>query len=252
MLSDISGMNIDIAYPIGAMPFFNFREELLRINQKLTGSRFMKNILCIGGLARDVNNTDLTRLSEYLAMFEKDFNLAVKDVLSSETVIDRFETTGYVHKELVRHLNLSGPIAKACGYTRDVRITHPYLLYKDIIPKIFINGTCDVMGRFLVKCADIRESVRLINKCILDIPKKGTILGRSIIRDGYGLSVVESARGQNLQWIYIKNGKISRYKIRTASFCNWQAIEHAVLKNIVPDFPLINKSFNLSYEGTDL
>ncbi len=65
--------------------------------------------------------------------------------------------------------------------------------------------------------------------------------------------MIEAARGQNLHWVYVRNGLIERYKVRTASFCNWQAIEHAVLGNVVPDFPpLINKSLNLSYAGTDL
>jgi Ni,Fe-hydrogenase III large subunit len=72
------------------------------------------------------------------------------------------------------------------------------------------------------------------------------------IKDGHALSMVEAPRGQNVNWVQIKNGLIYRYKIRTASFCNWQAMEHAVLGNIVPDFPLINKSMNLSYAGTDM
>jgi formate hydrogenlyase subunit 5 len=66
------------------------------------------------------------------------------------------------------------------------------------------------------------------------------------------LALVEAARGQNMHWVYLRNGVIERYKVRMASFCNWQAIEHTVLGNIVPDFPLINKSLNLSYAGTDL
>ena len=72
------------------------------------------------------------------------------------------------------------------------------------------------------------------------------------VKDGFAAALVESARGQNFTWLNIKNGLVDRYKVRTASFCNWQAIEHAVMGNIVPDFPLINKSMNLSYSGTDL
>ncbi|HII02321.1 TPA: hydrogenase large subunit, partial [Methanosarcinaceae archaeon] len=71
-------------------------------------------------------------------------------------------------------------------------------------------------------------------------------------RSGYALTLVEAPRGQNLHWVYLKNGLVDRYKVRTASFCNWQAIEHAVLGNIIPDFPVINKSLNMSYAGTDL
>jgi Ni,Fe-hydrogenase III large subunit len=97
----------------------------------------------------------------------------------------------------------------------------------------------------------------LIKKLIESIPD-GAIIAEttefaiSNIPDGYALSMVEAARGQNLHWVCIRSGVIDRYKVRTASFCNWQAIEHAVLGNIVPDFPLINKSLNLSYAGTDL
>ena len=69
---------------------------------------------------------------------------------------------------------------------------------------------------------------------------------------GCSFALVEAPRGQNLHWVYLKDGVVDRYKVRTASFCNWQAIEHAVIGNIVPDFPLINKSLNLSYAGTDL
>jgi Ni,Fe-hydrogenase III large subunit len=93
--------------------------------------------------------------------------------------------------------------------------------------------------------------VDIIQKSVSAI-KSGSVLEEISLKDGYGLGVVESARGQNLHWVYIKNGLIDRYKIRTASFCNWQSIEHAVIGNIVPDFPLINKSLNLSYAGTDL
>ena len=71
-------------------------------------------------------------------------------------------------------------------------------------------------------------------------------------RTGYTVALVEAARGQNLHWLYLKDGRIDRWKVRTASFCNWLAIEHAVIGNIVPDFPLINKSLNLSYAGNDL
>jgi Ni,Fe-hydrogenase III large subunit len=80
----------------------------------------------------------------------------------------------------------------------------------------------------------------------------GAVFTEMYVKNGYALTLIEAPRGQNLHWVNLKNGVIDRYKVRTASFCNWQAIEHAVLGNIVPDFPLINKSLNLSYAGTDL
>ena len=82
--------------------------------------------------------------------------------------------------------------------------------------------------------------------------KPGAVNTKIENKDGYALVLIEAPRGQSLQWVCVKNGLIDRFKVRTASFCNWQAIEHAVIGNIVPDFPLINKSLNLSYAGTDL
>jgi Ni,Fe-hydrogenase III large subunit len=109
----------------------------------------------------------------------------------------------------------------------------------------------DVLARFSLKMEEILDSIKIIHE-ILSKLNSGEISTPYEIKDGYALSLVESARGQNVTWVFVKNGLVDRYKVRTASFCNWQAIEHAVLGNIVPDFPLINKSMNLSYAGTDL
>jgi Ni,Fe-hydrogenase III large subunit len=108
-----------------------------------------------------------------------------------------------------------------------------------------------VLSRFTVRAAEILDSVDIIEKLIEEIPE-GEICGPGVVADGYAISLVESPRGQNLCWVRIRDGKIDRYKVRTASFCNWQVIEHAVQGNILADFPVINKSLNLSYAGTDL
>ena len=102
-----------------------------------------------------------------------------------------------------------------------------------------------------MKADEIKNSVNIIKEIIDNLPE-GPVLSQCSDNDGHALTVVEAPRGQNLHWVYVKNGVIDRYKVRTASFCNWWAIEHAVLDNIVPDFPLINKSMNLSYAGNDL
>jgi Ni,Fe-hydrogenase III large subunit len=124
----------------------------------------------------------------------------------------------------------------------------------------------DVFSRFEVKASEVRASAALILRLIENLPEGSVFAentghawdggisggGNSPGATGYSLTLIEAPRGQNLHWVYLKDGLVDRYKVRTASFCNWQAIEHAVLGNIVPDFPLINKSLNLSYAGTDL
>ncbi|MEK6900251.1 MAG: NADH-quinone oxidoreductase subunit C [Nanoarchaeota archaeon] len=252
LLGDLAGMIIDVAYPAGASPFFILREDILRWNETMTGSRFLKNSLEVGGLKKDINAEDLVKLRNYLKNFSLVFNDSVKESLSFAPVLDRFENAGIVKKEMIRPLNLTGPLARASGMLTDVRIDHPYSLYQKLVPYSSTLEKGDVLSRFKVKAGTIEDSINLIKKVIADIVPGEIRPASSAVKDGFSLMAVESARGQNIHWLFIQKGKISRYKIRTASFCNWQAIEHAVLGNIVPDFPLVNKSMNLSYAGTDL
>ncbi|MBI2548031.1 NADH-quinone oxidoreductase subunit C [Candidatus Woesearchaeota archaeon] len=254
LLGDLAGMIIDVAYPLGASPFFILREELLRQNHALTGSRFMKNTIFVGGVRCDLSNGTLTQLKKYLPLFSRRLQEAVNHVVTMPSVVDRFETTGVIRRDLVHSLHLTGPVARASGELLDTRVDHVYGLYHEYVPKIRIEEKGDVLARFTVKVAEVLEAAELCRKVLVKIPSGSTVpeIAQGTIKDGSVLMVVESARGQNIHWVWIHEGKISRYKVRTASFCNWQAIEHAVLDNIVPDFPLINKSLNLSYAGTDL
>jgi len=252
-LGDLAGMIVDVAFPRGASRFFVLREQIFRLNNALTGSRFMKGIICPGGLTKDIPLQAIEELTHYLDRFTSGFESALDIVRSTSSVIDRLETTGVIKKELIDLLNITGPAARASGFPIDTRFDHSYGIYGDITPQFHkrIAEKGDVSDRFNIKAAEIGDSVMLIRHLISQLDK-GEIRSGMHYRDGYALSLVEAPRGQNLHWINIKDGVIDRYKVRTASFCNWQAIEHAVLGNIVPDFPLINKSLNLSYAGTDL
>jgi Ni,Fe-hydrogenase III large subunit/Ni,Fe-hydrogenase III component G len=251
LLGDLAGMCIDVAFPVGASPFFVMRENALRQNNALTGSRFMKDTIVIGGLKKDASKEALDDLQTFLCDLRDRLKDAVSDVLASTSTIDRFQTTGIIRKELLSPLHITGPVARASGALTDTRIDHPYGLYNKITPKPKIFESGDVLARFETKASEILDSARIVEEAIKEL-RHGEIAGIGEIKDGYAVALVESARGQSMHWVYIKNGLVDRYKIRTASFCNWQTIEHAVIGNIVPDFPLINKSMNLSYAGTDL
>ena len=251
LLGDLAGMVTDVAYPAGASPFFILREEVLRWNERLAGSRFLRGAVTVGGAGHDVAAPDLRALSVYLEAFGPRLRDAVSRVLSFPSVRDRFESTGLVRKSLVRSLSLSGPIARASGVLSDARVDHPYGLYQKIPPALKVLESGDVYSRFYVKASTVEDSIRILLKVIKDMPS-GSIRSTARIKDGSAIGVVESCRGQSIHWVYVKDGEIGRHRIRTASFFNWRAIEHAVLGNIVPDFPLINKSMNLSYAGTDL
>jgi Ni,Fe-hydrogenase III large subunit/Ni,Fe-hydrogenase III component G len=250
-LGDQAGMLIDVAFPLGAGQFSVLREDIFRMNANLTGSRFMRGMVQVGGLSKDLRKEQLMELGRFIAQFRKRYRVGLKIVLSTTSVLDRFSTTGTIRRGLLRPLNITGPAARASGGKVDVRTDHPYGIYGIFPPDNTILHDGDVLSRFTVKASEIMDSLDLIEQLMVAIPE-GPVNVEVPARDGYALSLVESARGQNLCWVWIRNGTIERYKVRTASFCNWQAIEHAVQGNIVPDFPVINKSLNLSYAGTDL
>ena len=250
-LGDLAGMCVDVAYPVGASPFFILREEIFRQNDELTNSRFLKSIAAVGGLAHDVPEGSLKNLSTYLQSFPERLNAATGIESTYFSVIDRFETTGKVKEEILSPLHITGPVARASGKLIDTRIDHPYGLYHELKVKVKTQQNGDVLARFNLKAQEVLDSTKIIQRLINELDS-GEVSVPFQIKDGYALSLVESPRGQSVHWVQIRNGLVDRYKVRTASFCNWQAMEHAVLGNIVPDFPLINKSMNLSYAGTDM
>lgn len=250
-LGDQAGMLVDIGFPLGASQFLVLREDVFRMNAVLTGSRFLRGMIEPGGLSRDIRKRQLDELGQFIRELKQRYRVGLKIVLSTSSVLDRFSPTGIIRKSLLRPLNITGPIARASGGRVDVRINHPYCLYDRYVPAMKPLNDGDVLSRFTVKASEFLDSLDLIERLLADIPE-GEIKTPPEIRDGYALSLVESARGETLCWVWIRNGMVERYKVRTASFCNWQAIEHAVQGEIIPDFPLINKSLNLSYAGTDL
>jgi formate hydrogenlyase subunit 5 len=250
-LGDLAGMIVDVAFPKGASRFFILREEIFRQNAALTGSRFMKGIIRPGGLTRDIEAAPLLALGAYLRTFLPRFESALDMVSTNSSVVDRLETTGVIKKEIISPLNITGPAARAGGIPIDTRHDHSYSGYPQLEFKVQTAEESDVKARFYVKQQEILESIAIIRNLVSTLAP-GPVFTETPITDGFALSLIESPRGQSLHWVNIKDGLIDRYKVRTASFCNWQAIEHAVLGNIVPDFPLINKSLNLSYAGTDL
>lgn len=250
-LGDQAGMLVDVAFPLGASQFAVIREEVFRMNAILTGSRFLRGMVVPGGISRDIRAEDLQALGQFVRQIRKRYRTGLKIVLSTASVIDRFSPTGVVRRSILRPLNITGPAARASGGTGDVRVDHPYGIYSRNLPSVRTLHDGDVLSRFTVRAAEILDSLDLIERLLTSLPE-GQVRVAFEAKDGYAASLVESARGQNLCWIWIRNGVVERYKVRTASYCNWLAIEHAVQGEIVPDFPLINKSLNLSYAGTDM
>ncbi len=177
-----------------------------------------------------------------------------KVIYERESFLDRLEETGMVNAEVAEAFNLSGPALRATGVKRDVRCEHPYECYEELKLREVFSQNGDVYGRMDVKLQEIEQSTEIIQKLIPQIEKGQIFVSIGKIPEGVlGISMVEGPRGENIAVVISgADGSINRYKVRTASYCNWPAVCFAVRDNIVPDFPLINKSFNLSYSGNDL
>jgi Ni,Fe-hydrogenase III large subunit len=169
--------------------------------------------------------------------------------------IDRVEHTGILSNSIAVDLNAVGPGGRASGIKTDVRKEFPYAAYSKLKFNVPEHCNCDVNCRMNVKIEEVIESIGIIKQALEKMPEEGPIsidIG-SLKPYSYAFGITESPRGENIHFIMTgDNNTVLRYKVRTPSFCNWPALCHAVNSNTLTDFPLINKSFNLSYAGNDL
>ncbi|MBR2348378.1 MAG: hydrogenase large subunit [Candidatus Methanomethylophilaceae archaeon] len=249
-IGSITGICTDTAFTVASSIGNGILEKVLRINLRLTGHRYLMNHVVPGGIRRDIHDSTLKELDDFLMglKFEMDELL---DLMDNTGLIDRMETTGILTQEKALMIGAVGPIARASGVSSDVRSECPYGMYGELGFIVQGRTAGDVMARTMVRFGEITESISLIHQCIQSM-EPGETRVRPSTTDGFHCSVVEAPRGELVHSAIVKNGTLWRYNIRDPSFPNWFGMCHAVPGNVVPDFPLINKSFNLSYSGNDL
>lgn len=252
-MSDIAGISMDAAFSFGASQLMRLKETLLSLNERLTGTRLLRSAVVWGGVRRDISESEKERLIEDIKKIKEDFDEIVQILCQVDSLIDRVETTGKIKKEIAEALGAVGPVARASGVDRDLRRDHPYAVYKDLFFRVPVFTEGDVESRMNVKIQEVYELFKIIYDALFSMPQ-GSLRGelKPLARSQAAIGYVKSPRGECFHWILTdKHGTISRWKIQSPSFSNWPLIEYAVLENIVPDFPLINKSMNLSYSGND-
>jgi Ni,Fe-hydrogenase III large subunit len=250
-LDVIAGLCTDAAFVVAAAFGTRIREELLRINGEVFGSRMLMGNIVPGGVKKDISPENMLKLES--AVMKAGFAAVTLDgyIRHSPSELDRLETTGILTKEIALRLGAVGIIARASGIISDVRAELPYDAYKDLSFNTISKNKGDVMSREAVRVGEISESVSLILQCIGDM-KEGKIWTKPETPNGFSCGIVESPRGELLHSAEIRDGEVWRYNIRDPSFVNWPTMELSVLEDIIPDFPLINKSFGLSYSGNDV
>jgi Ni,Fe-hydrogenase III large subunit len=138
--------------------------------------------------------------------------------------------------------------------SKDARRDHPFAAYAELSPRVVVRAEGDVWARMMVRVEEANEAARLITSALAALPGGGLAAPLGALPEGEGVfGLVEGWRGPIWHWVVAgKNNTLQRVKIKDPSFANWPALNYAILENIVPDFPLVNKSFNLSYAGNDL
>ena len=251
-IADFGAICNDTGFAVAHSHCSRIREGMLRLNKRLTGSRLLRGGVMPGGVGCDLP-ADI-HLADELNSILTDFNEVVEISLGNSMLIDRLEGTGRLTLKTAADHGVVGYVARASGIDTDARRDHPFAAYPRLNFKVPVYETGDVLARTMARVEEVRESVNLILQALENIPQ-GPIsspLGKlPAWEPAFGM--VEGWRGAIFHWVMADDeGKLYRVKVKDPSFVNWPALPFAMLKNIVPDFPLCNKSFNQSYSGNDL
>ncbi len=253
-VSDLGGMCAGVAFQSGVARFAWLKERLLRLNEALTGHRYLMGAIAPGGLAADLHADGLAGLPATIAELSDELASMVRAVVRSEGVMDRFHATGVVSETLAAQVGALGVAGRASGLTMDLRRDRPYAAYGEIEIEPVVGHGGDAAARFHVRAREAHESARLVLEARRRLPD-GDVAAPMALMPALGASVASGVEGpRGASWIWLRagsGGTIDRLRLRSASFANWPVVAAAVPGNLVPDFPLINKSFELCYACTD-
>ncbi|HZP93442.1 MAG TPA: NADH-quinone oxidoreductase subunit C [Burkholderiales bacterium] len=253
-LGDLGALGNDAALGFGLAQFSRLREDWLRVSMEIFGHRLMMDCVVPGGVAVDVEGSGLNRLRQQCDEVEAELRI-LRDIYDEHAGLqDRFIATGRVRPELAAALGLAGLAGRASGQAVDLRCKPSWTPYDALRVRMATHKNGDVAARVAVRFEETLESLRLIRAFCGALPHGATqapvaLPGAAACGAGW----IEGWRGEILVTLELDGtGAIRRCHCHDPSWQNWPVLEHAVMDNIVPDFPLINKSFNLTYSGHDL
>lgn len=252
-LGDLGALGNDAGFAFGLTQFSRLKEDLLRVNVSAFGARYLMDYIVPGGVGVDLPESCHGLLLDQYRRLE-DGVAALRAIYDEHAgVQDRFRETGRLEQALAGKLGAIGLAARASGIPCDLRVDHPWPPYNRLPPKLLIQTSGDVAARVQVRFDEILESLRLC-RVLLENLSPGSIRVTVPLAQPncHGLGLIEGWRGPVMIALETgAEGSIRRCHAHDPSWQNWPLLEYAILGNIVPDFPLINKSFNLSYSGQD-
>jgi Ni,Fe-hydrogenase III large subunit len=251
---DLGALAGDVGYLPSASFCGRLRGDFLNLTALLCGSRFGRGAVRGGGAGFDVDARRLEQCAERLEAAFRDVAGAVDLLWNSSSVQARFEGTGAISPETCLELGMVGPAARACGVERDVRQDFPAGIYRFAQVPVSTWSTGDVFARAYVRWLEIQRSVAFVREQLQAFPEGEVRAAVGELKPGHiAVALVEGWRGEICHVaITDAQGRFARYKIVDPSFHNWTGLALALRNQQISDFPLCNKSFNLSYCGHDL
>jgi Ni,Fe-hydrogenase III large subunit/Ni,Fe-hydrogenase III component G len=257
-LGDLGALGNDAGFAFGLTQFSRLKEDLLRANVETFAARYLFDYILPGGVAADLPPTSYAHLVHFYRDLEHEV-AGLQSIYDEHGGLqDRFREAGRLDRHHAIQLGAIGLAARASGIAHDLRVDHPCPPYNKLATQIVTETAGDVAARVLVRFREVFESLRLCRVLVADLSH--TSLEAAPIATAVpdakpnrlGIGLIEGWRGPVLIALETgPGGAIRRCHAHDPSWQNWPLLEYAILGNIVPDFPLINKSFNLSYSGPD-
>ncbi|WP_235282227.1 hydrogenase large subunit [Methyloterricola oryzae] len=253
-LWDLGALCNDVGFAFGYYQFGRLREQWLRENQSHFGHRLLMDRIVPGGVSVDVTASAVQGMRKSIAALRSELDELLTILDANSSLEDRFLGTGILPTELASALGALGFVGRASGQTFDVRKDAPYAPYDRLRVRVPTETQGDVSSRFWVRYKELRIALRLLGELLDGLPDGEVVASWLLPHEGAeGFAAVEGWRGEILCFVrFGAHNVIRRYWTRDPSVVNWPALEKLVLGNIVPDFPVCNKSVNGSYSGHDL
>jgi Ni,Fe-hydrogenase III large subunit/Ni,Fe-hydrogenase III component G len=253
-IADIGAVATDVAFTVPASRAQVLREGLVRLYDQLFGTRLLRGTIALGGVTRDLPPPAQDTLRTHLHAFERQFDELITLLVDAGTFTDRVDGTGVLSAQAARDLGVVGMAARASGVDGDLRRDHPTDAYDTVSFQVPVENGGDARARVMVRAREIEQSLDILHQVLGALPDTplAARLPDRLPGSRSALGWVEAWRGPCVHWVATDaRGDLTRVKITDPSFLNWPGLVQAVPGNIIPDFPVINKSFNLSYSGND-
>ncbi len=249
-LNDIAAICAGVGLAAGTSRFAALVDDARRINALLTGHRFLFGSVAVGGSRLELDDATATEARELLDRIRTDSSRAWHALLFNGSFMDRMPDIGIVDSDVVHSLGVVGPAARAAGVAEDVRTTSPRLAYEGFEPASLRRPAGDVQARLEQRALELLPCLDILD-LLLSRPLRPSACLPGAAESAIGVGRVESPRGATSCIVERDGGRVGRVRLRTGSYANWPAVAHAAATNLLPDFPLINKSFELCYACAD-